>query len=55
MLDALVSERGRGIWFDLALKIIRQFKVATERMRQDRATITFRGGCPGSVHEPRIA
>ena len=32
MLDALVSERGRGIWFDLALRIIRQFKVATEQI-----------------------
>lgn len=55
MLDALVSERGRGIWFDLALKIIRQFKVATERMHQDTTTVTFHGSYLGSVREPRIA
>jgi len=55
MLDALVSERGRGIWFDLALRIIRQFKVTTERMHQDTTTITFHGGYSGSVQEPRIA
>jgi transposase len=55
MLDALVSERGRGIWFALALKIIRQFRVATERMHQDTTTVTFHGGYPNSVQEPRIA
>ncbi|MBI1979218.1 MAG: IS1634 family transposase [Elusimicrobia bacterium] len=55
MLDALVSERGRGIWFDLALKIIRQFKVATQRMHQDTTTVTFHGSYLGSVQEPRIA
>ena len=54
MLDALVSERGRGIWFDLALKIIRQFKIATERIHQDTTTITFHGSYSGSVREPRI-
>ena len=54
MLDALVSERGRGIWFDLAVKMIRQFKVATQRMHQDTTTVTFHGGYPGSVREPRI-
>jgi len=54
MLDALVSERARGIWFDLALKIIRQFNVATERLHQDTTTVTFHGGYQGSVREPRI-
>lgn len=54
MLDALVSERGRGIWFDLALKIIRQFSVATDRMHQDTTTVTFHGSYAGSVQPPRI-
>lgn len=54
MLDALVSERGRGIWFRLALQIIRQFKIAKERMHQDTTTVTFHGQYRGSVQEPRI-
>lgn len=54
MLDALVSERGRGIWFDLALEIIGQFKIATERLHQDTTTITFHGSYSASVREPRI-
>lgn len=54
MLDALVSERGRGIWFALALRIIKEFKVATRRMHQDTTTVTFHGGYEGSVREPRI-
>jgi len=54
MLDALVSERGRGIWFALALRIIRQFDLATARMHQDTTTVTFHGGYEQSVGEPRI-
>lgn len=54
LLDALVSERGRGIWFALALRIIRQFKVATARMHQDTTTVTFHGSYEQSVCEPRI-
>lgn len=54
MLDALVSERGRGIWFRLALRIIKQFKIAKERMHYDTTTITFHGEYKGSVREPRI-
>lgn len=54
MLDALVSERGRGIWFRLALQIIRQFKIAKERMHQDTTTVTFHGQYRDSVREPRI-
>ncbi len=54
MLDALVSERGRGIWFTLALEIIRQFKIAQERCHQDTTTVTFHGQYRGSAREPRI-
>ncbi len=55
MLDALVSERGRGIWFRLALRIIKQFKIATARMHHDTTTITFHGQYQPSVSAPRIA
>jgi transposase len=54
MLDALVSERGRGIWFRLALRIIKQFKIATARMHHDTTTVTFHGQYRGSVAAPRI-
>jgi hypothetical protein len=51
-LDALVSERGRGIWFRLALRIIKQFEVDTERMHFDTTTVTFHGKYEGSVEDP---
>jgi len=54
MLDAIVSERGRGIWFRLALGIIEQFKIARHRMHHDTTTVTFCGEYRGSVTEPRI-
>lgn len=54
MLDALVSERGRGICFRLALRMIKQFKIATDRIHQDTTTVTFHGAYQGSVREPRI-
>lgn len=54
MLDALVSERGRGIWFRLALEILQQFKIARNRMHHDTTTVTFCGEYKGSVREPRI-
>jgi transposase len=46
--------RERGIWFALALRIIRQFKVATARMHQDTTTVTFHVSYEPSVGEPRI-
>lgn len=54
MLDAIVSERGRGIWFHLALRIIKQFKIALDRMHNDTTSVTFHGGYKSSVTEPRI-
>jgi transposase len=54
MLDAIVSERGRSIWFRLALRIIKQFKIATDRMHHDTTSIRFYGAYKGSVREPRI-
>jgi transposase len=53
-LDALVSERARGIWFRLALRVIKQFEVQTDRVHFDTTTVTFHGKYQGSVHEPRI-
>ena len=55
MLDALVSERGRAIWFRLALRIIKQFKIATTRMHHDTTSVTFHGDYRDSVTVPRIA
>lgn len=54
MLDALVSERGRGLWFRLALRIIKQFRIATGRLHHDTTTVTFHGEYRGSVASPRI-
>ena len=53
-LDALSSERGRGIWFRLALRVIKQFEVATDRVHFDTSTVTFHGKYETSVTEPRI-
>src|SRR5579863_5188983 len=39
MLDALVSERGRAIWFRLALRIIKQFKIDTARLHHDTTSV----------------
>lgn len=54
MLDALVSERGRGLWFRLALRIIKQFRIATGRLHHDTTSVTFQGAYTGSVAAPRI-
>jgi transposase len=54
MLDAIVSERARGLWFRLALRLIKQFKIDTQRVHQDTTTVTFHGHYAGSVAEPRI-
>jgi transposase len=53
-LDALVSERARGIWFRLALRVIKQFEVQTDRVHFDTTTVTFHGKYETSVAEPKI-
>ncbi len=53
-LDALVSERAGGLWFRLALRIIKQFELDTGRIHFDTTTVTFHGKYEGSVAEPRI-
>jgi len=53
-LDALVSERARGIWFRLALRVIKHFELDTRRIHFDTTTVTFHGKYERSVDEPRI-
>ncbi len=53
-LDALTSERGRSIWFRLALRIIKQFELATERFHHDTTTVTFQGAYATAHGEPHI-
>jgi transposase len=53
-LDALASERGRNVFFRLALRIIKDFKLETGRIHFDTTTITFPGKYETSRAEPRI-
>ena len=53
-LDALVSERARGVWFRVALRVIKQFEIATDRMHFDTTTVTLHGKYEGSVEAPKI-
>ena len=53
-LDALGSERGRNLWFRLALRVLKRFALQTERLHFDTTTVTVSGAYAGSVSEPRI-
>ncbi len=53
-LDALTSERGRSLWFRLALRIIKQFELDTRRMHHDTTTVTFHGAYTSSQGTPQI-
>ena len=53
-LDALASERGRNVFFRLALRIIKDFKIDTRRIHFDTTTVTFSGQYATSRVEPRI-
>ena len=53
-LDALASERGRNVFFRLALRIIKDFKLETRRIHFDTTTVTMSGKYEGSRVEPRI-
>jgi transposase len=53
-LDALTSERGRSIWFRLALRIIKQFELDTRRFHHDTTTVTFHGAYATSHGDPQI-
>ena len=53
-LDALCSVRARGLFFRIALHIIKQFELDTSRIHQDTTTVTFHGKYSTSYAEPRI-
>ena len=53
-LDALTSERGRSLWFRLALRIIKQFELETQRFHHDTTTVTFHGAYAGPQGDPQI-
>ncbi len=53
-LDALASERGRNVFFRLALRIIKDFALETRRVHFDTTTVTFAGQYATSRAEPRI-
>lgn len=53
-LDALVGERGRSLFFRLALRVIKDFELHIPRVHFDTTTVTVFGQYAGSVSEPRI-
>jgi transposase len=53
-LDALASERGRNVFFRLALRVIKDFEIRTPRVHFDTTTVTFFGQYATSRTEPRI-
>jgi transposase len=53
-LDALASERGRNVFFRLALRLIKDFNLETRRVHFDTTTVTFSGTYATSRVEPRI-
>ena len=53
-LDALVSERGRSVFFRLALRVIKDFEVKASRVHFDTTTVTLFGQYASSQAEPRI-
>lgn len=54
-LDALTSSRSRSLFFRLALHIIKEFELQTQRIHHDTTTVTFHGSYEGSIQEPQIA
>jgi len=53
-LEALASARGRSLFFRLALRMLKEFSLATERMHFDTTTVTFCGEYASSKAEPVI-
>jgi transposase len=54
-LDALASERGRSIYFRLALRVIKDFELDLSRVHFDTTSVTLSGQYKASNSEPRIA
>lgn len=53
-LDSLVSQRARNLFFRMAVHIIEQFELETERIHHDTTTVTFHGRYETSNQPPRI-
>jgi len=53
-LEALASERGRSVFFRLALRVIKDFEIRVPRVHFDTTTVTFFGQYVSSRSEPRI-
>mgnify|MGYP001081939027 CR=1 FL=1 len=53
-LDAMASECSRSLFFCLALCMIKQFELETERIHFDTTTVTFHGQYKTSFKEPKI-
>ena len=53
-LEALASERGRNVFFRLALRVIKDFEIQTNRVHFDTTTVTFFGQYQDSHTAPRI-
>lgn len=53
-LDALASQRGRSVFFRLALHVLEDFDLSTARVHFDTTTVTFHGAYEGSKVSPRI-
>jgi transposase len=53
-LDQLAEYGGRGVFFQLALRSIKLFRLNTDRIHFDTTSVTFSGEYRGSVREPRI-
>ncbi|MBD3335302.1 MAG: IS1634 family transposase [Candidatus Eisenbacteria bacterium] len=53
-LEALAGERGRSVFFRLALRAIKDFELQVPRIHFDTTTVTFFGQYESSRSEPRI-
>lgn len=53
-LEQLAEFGGRGVFFQLALRAIKLFRLQTRRIHFDTTSVTFCGEYSGSVREPRI-
>jgi transposase len=53
-LEQLAEFGGRGVFFQLALRAIKLFRIETRRIHFDTTSVTFCGEYAGSTREPRI-
>jgi transposase len=53
-LEQLAEFGGRGVFFQLALRAIKLYKIETRRIHFDTTTVTFSGEYKASKAEPRI-